>query len=98
MKASVNGRGISYVIKKYGSPVIIGDMQAFALLRPLRKTRESGEEYWCASESGRFEPGLKVQWGEKHLIVMRGDAVFLGGERLYNWAILREEKGALCAG
>lgn len=70
-----------------------------ALLRPLRKTQENGEEYWCAAPAGSgLTPGEKVCWGEKHLVVLRGDGAFLGGKKLYDWAVLREEQGAFSGG
>ncbi len=90
---------VDYAIRKYGSPVLIGGKKTRALLRPLRQTRETGEEYWCAAPAGSgLAPGERLVWGEKHLVALRGDSYFLGGERLYDWAILREEQGAFQSG
>ena len=90
---------VEYAIRKYGSPINIGENKTRALLRPLRKTQENGEEYWCAAPAGSgLTPGEKVCWGEKHLVVLRGDGAFLGGKKLYDWAVLREEQGAFSGG
>lgn len=95
----MSGLRVDYAIRKYGSPVVIRGKETWALLRPLRKTQENGEEYWCAAPAGSgMASGEKVTFGEKHLVVLRGDSAFLGKEKLYEWAILKEEQGAFCSG
>ncbi len=85
---------VTELLQKYGCTAAWNGQKMPVLIRPLYLQREEDDRYRCTAPC-TFQPktGDSLKCMGHDYAILRSDGVFVGGHRLYTWALLQMQDG-----